>query len=375
MTVDVCHTEGCSKEASLQCPTCVKLEIAGSYFCSQACFKGSWEAHKAVHKKKRDAAYNPWPNFHFTGSLRPGRVGPRRSVPEAIPRPDYAEHPEGRSLSEEAARGKPIQILSDEDLEQMRVVCKLAREVLNEGAAAVAVGVPTDEIDRIVHEAAIERETYPSPLGYYGFPKSVCTSVNEVICHGIPDSRPLVDGDLCNIDVTVYHRGFHGDLNETLLVGNVSDADVALVQNAHQCLQSAIDIVRPGTKFRELGSVIQKTASAANFSVVRSFCGHGIHRLFHTAPNVPHYANNKAMGVMKPGMVFTIEPMINAGVWQDERWPDDWTAVTRDGKRSAQFEQTMVVTDNGVEVLTARSPNRPHFHDQMEAMGRSLPTL
>jgi methionyl aminopeptidase len=242
--------------------------------------------------------------------------------------------------------------------------------VLNIGARAIRVGITTDEIDRIVHEACIERDCYPSPLRYHHFPKSCCTSVNEVICHGIPDKRPLEDGDIVNIDVTVYHNGFHGDLNETYCVGNVDEAGKKLIENSRRCLEKAIAIVRPGTLYREIGAVIEKEARKDGFSVVRTYCGHGIHRLFHCAPNVPHYSSktalsdhvvccslngdveNKAVGVMKVGHTFTIEPMISEGTWRDVTWPDDWTAVTQDGKRSAQFEHTLVVTETGCEILT-----------------------
>ncbi|CAG0892463.1 unnamed protein product, partial [Darwinula stevensoni] len=259
--------------------------------------------------------YNPWPYYSFTGKLRPWPVTPGRVVSDHIPRPDYADHPQGHSLSEQSLRGNTvIKVLTDEEQEGLRVACKLGREVLDEAAQVVDLGVTTDEIDRIVHEATIDRECYPSPLNYYNFPKSCCTSVNEVICHGIPDSRPLRDGDIMNVDVTVYHRGFHGDLNETFLIGNVSDTAKRLVKTTWECLQNAIAMVRPGVRYREVGNVIQKHAQSEGFSVVRSYCGHGIHRLFHTAPNVPHYAKNKAIGVMKPGHVFTIEPMISEGL-------------------------------------------------------------
>jgi methionyl aminopeptidase len=224
----------------------------------------------------------------------------------------------------------------------MRLAGKLAREVLDAAAAAVAVGVTTDEIDRIVHEACIERECYPSPLNYYKFPKSVCTSVNEVICHGIPDLRPLQEGDIVNCDVTIYKNGFHGDLNETMFVGRVSDDAKKLVQVTYDCLQKAMAMIKPGEKYREIGNVISKHAHAHGYSVVRRYCGHGINRLFHCAPNVPHYAKNKAFGVMQPGHTFTIEPMISQGSYRDVSWPDDWTAVTEDGKLSAQFEQTFL---------------------------------
>ena len=220
-------------------------------------------------------------------------------------------------------------------------------------------GTTCDEIDRAVHDACLERDSYPSPLNYYHFPKSCCTSVNEVICHGIPDTRPLEDGDICNLDITLYHNGFHGDLNETYFVGEVAKEHQDLVRVSKECLDLAIDMVKPGCLYRNLGNTIQKHATANGFSVVRSYCGHGIHSLFHTAPNVPHYAKNKAVGIMQPGHCFTIEPMINAGRWEDETWPDSWTSVTRDGKRSAQFEHTLLVTETGCDILTARLPDSP----------------
>lgn len=311
--------------------------------------------------------YNPWPYFKFSGSVRPHRLSARRAVPDHIPRPDYALHPEGVSFSEQQAKNnRVVKVLTDEEKEGLKIACKLGRECLDEAARAIAPGVTTDEIDRVVHEAAIERECYPSPLGYYKFPKSCCTSVNEVICHGIPDMRKLEDGDLCNVDVTVFHRGFHGDLNETFFTGTKVDKESQdLTRVTYECLEKAIAIVRPGVKFREIGNVIQKHANANGFSVVRTFTGHGIHRLFHTAPNIPHYAGNSQTGVMQAGNAFTIEPMINVGVHTDDRWPDDWTAVTSDGKRSAQFEQTLLVTDNGCEILTARAGGKPWFYEQM----------
>ncbi|XP_065157627.1 methionine aminopeptidase 1 isoform X2 [Atheta coriaria] len=318
--------------------------------------------------KKEDGGFNPWPSFTYTGKLRPYPMSDKRTVPSGIMRPDYADHPSGYPLSEQAVKGSSqIKVLDDEEIEGMKVACKLGREVLDVAASVCDVGVTTDEIDRAVHEACIEKECYPSPLNYYEFPKSCCTSVNEVICHGIPDMRPLQDGDLCNVDITVYHRGFHGDLNETFFVGNVEQKHKDLVRVTHECLMKAIDIVKPGEKYREIGNVIQKHAQAHGYSVVRSYCGHGIHRLFHTAPNVPHYAKNRAIGVMKAGHSFTIEPMISMGTWKDESWPDKWTAVTADGQWSAQFEQTLLVTDHGCEILTKRrnATGLPHFMDKL----------
>lgn len=205
-------------------------------------------------------------------------------------------------------------------------------------------------------------QCYPSPLNYVHFPKSVCTSPNEVICHGIPDQRVLVDGDILNLDVTVYHEGFHGDLNETYYVGSKALADpesVRVVETARECLDQAIQLVKPGMAFRDPGNVIEKHAKSRKCGVIRTYCGHGVNQIFHCAPNVPHYAKNKAVGIAKPGMCFTIEPMISLGTYRDKTWPDDWTSVTQDGSRTAQFEHTLLVTEDGVEILTARQADSP----------------
>ena len=186
--------------------------------------------------------------------------------------------------------------------------------------------------------------------------------MNEVICHGIPDQRILLDGDIINLDISVYHNGFHGDLNETYYVGAKASADldsVRVVEAARQCLDNAIPLVKPGMPFREPGNIIEKHAKSKGCSTIRTYCGHGINQQFHCAPNVPHYAKNKAVGTAKPGMCFTIEPMIALGTYKDRTWPDDWTSVTQDGKRTAQFEHTLLVTEEGVEVLTARLPDSP----------------
>lgn len=372
--MEICKTEGCELAASLQCPTCLKLGIKGSFFCNQVCFKQSWDSHKAVHKSAKkpvddeSAEYNPWPHYEFTGKLRPARVTPKREVPAHIKRPDYAEHPKGVPLSEQAMKGTEIKILTTAEQKGVRKASLLARECLDIALAAAKPGVTTDELDRLVHEAAIARNCYPSPLNYYMFPKSCCTSVNEVICHGIPDQRVLQDGDILNVDITVYHNGFHGDLNETVFIGNVDETAKKLVKVTYEALQKAIEACRPGVLYREIGNIIQKHVQPHGFSVVKSYCGHGIHSLFHTAPNVPHYAKNRAVGMMKAGHCFTIEPMISEGSHRDTTWPDDWTAVTSDGKRSAQFEQTLLITDSGVEILTRRRDRggQPWFMDQLE---------
>ncbi|KAI8588871.1 peptidase M24, structural domain-containing protein [Geranomyces variabilis] len=352
--------DSCQKPATLRCPTCMKLDItAGSHFCSQDCFKAAWAHHKAVHKTQAAAvangsvkAFNPWPTFKYSGSMRPVYpLSARRAVPAHIGRPDYAV--DGRPLSEMRIRGSTkIEVLTPAEIEKMRVTSRISREVLNEGAKAIKVGATTDEIDRVVHEACIERDAYPSPLNYHGFPKSCCTSVNEVICHGIPDSYEIQDGDLVNLDVSCMYDGFHGDLNETYCVGNVDAAGRKLVATTRRCLDTAIAAVKPGMLYRDVGNIVQKIAHADGFSVVRTYCGHGINQYFHAPPNVPHYARNKAVGVMKPGHTFTIEPMISEGTWHDQQWPDGWTVTTLDGKRSAQFEETLLVTETGVEVLS-----------------------
>ena len=183
-------------------------------------------------------------------------------------------------------------------------------------------------------------QSYPSPLNYNHFPKSVCTSLNEVICHGIPDKRVLLDGDIINLDVTLYHEGYHGDLNETYYVGDRAKANpdaVRVVEAARECLDEAIKLVKPGALFRDFGNAIEPHAKSKNCSVIRTYVGHGINSVFHGPPNIPHYAKNKAVGECKPGMTFTIEPMIALGKYRDVTWPDNWTSTTIDGKLTAQF--------------------------------------
>lgn len=308
--------------------------------------------------RKGQARAQQMPTFDWTGPLRPFPVSPRLPVPAHIPRPDWAST--GRPVEEPNSQWQnSVEIHSPKQIERMRRTCKVARDVLDVAARLIRPGVTTDEIDRAVHQATLEAGGYPSPLNYYFFPKSCCTSVNEVVCHGIPDSRQLKDGDIVNVDVTVYLDGCHGDLNETFFVGGVSSASVHLVRSTMECLDKAIAMVKPGVRFREVGEVISRHAAQAGLAVVRTYCGHGIGALFHCAPNIPHYAKNKAVGLMKAGQIFTIEPMINTGVWKDRMWPDGWTAVTADGSRSAQFEHTLLVTDTGCEVLTARLPSSP----------------
>lgn len=268
-------------------------------------------------------------------------------------------------------------MLTEKEIEKVRKVSKLGREVLDIVAGHVKPGVTTDELDAILHRESVKRNCYPSPLNYYNYPKSFCTSINEIICHGIPDQTALKDGDIINLDVSLYYLGFHTDLNETYYVGDKAKADpdtVRLVETTRECLDLAIKHVKPGVPFREYGNIIEAHATKNNCSVVRTYCGHGTNSLFHCQPNVPHYAKNKAIGIAKPGMVFTIEPMICLGTYKDVTWPDNWTSATADGRWSAQFEHMMVVTEDGCEVLTGRvegSPGGAVTRPTSEASGAS----
>ncbi|CAD6574148.1 MAG: Methionine aminopeptidase 1 [Tremellales sp. Tagirdzhanova-0007] len=295
-------------------------------------------------------------DYHFTGSLRPVYpLSAKRPVPPHIPRPDYADHPQGMSAAE-VVREKAVKILNKEEIQSMRVVCRLAREVLDITASFIKPGITTDELDAICHQACIDRDSYPSPLNYVRFPKSVCTSVNEVICHGIPDQRHLMDGDIVNLDVTLYHGGFHGDLNATYPVGNVDQESLDLMSATKRSMEEAIAICKPGVPYREIGNKIEEVIKPEGYSIVRRYTGHGIHSLFHCMPNVVHYGGSKTPGKMEAGQVFTIEPMINLGTANLEHWRDDWTAVTSDGRRSAQFEETILITETGAEYLTRPPP-------------------
>ena len=288
-----------------------------------------------------------------------------RSFPKEIPAPEYALT--SIPAAELSARANTvIEIRSKNEITRMRNACKIGREVLDLAGRAIKPGVTTEAIDQLVYDACVQRKAYPSPLNYREFPKSCCTSVNEIICHGIPDERPLENGDIVNVDISVYFDGMHADLNETFCVGNVGDEGKRLIKATYDALMLSISEVKPGAMFRDFGPVIQGHVGKFGYDVVRSYCGHGIGELFHCAPNVPHYKKNKAVGVCKPGMIFTIEPMINQGSWRDVTWPDDWTSATEDGKLSAQFEHTMVVTETGVEVLTARTDKSVPFWWEIE---------
>lgn len=253
-----------------------------------------------------------------------------------------------------------ISIKSAREIELMKATSKLAAQTLEYIAPFVVVGVSTEEINTLCHDFIIKHGAYPSPLNYHGFPKSVCTSLNEVICHGIPSKGEILkEGDILNIDVTTYLNKFHGDTNKTFLVGNVSPEVKKLVDVTYQCMREAIKVVRPGGHIGDIGAVIQEIAHAHGYSVVEDYCGHGIGREFHEAPQVVHVGKRGTGAEMKPGMTFTIEPMINLGVKEGKVLKDGWTVVTRDKKWSAQFEHTILVTPEGHEILTLRSEEEP----------------
>lgn len=299
------------------------------------CWCGSGNKFKRCHRPSTDR-------------VQPGEISARRSVPEGIERPHYADH--GGTDD----RTEPM-VKDADTLDRMRRTGSAAAEILREVGNAISPGVTTDELDALCHQLCIDAGGYPSPLGYGIdpiFPKSVCTSVNEVICHGIPDSRALRDGDIVNLDVTLFREGVHGDTNATWVVGTADPESVRLIEVTKQATLKGIMAVRAGRPISDIGRAIQTHAEAAGFSVVRDFVGHGVGKEFHTPPEVLHYYRRANNTIMEPGMTFTIEPMIAVGAFQQRVWSDGWTAVTVDGKRTAQFEHTMVVTDNGAELLT-----------------------
>ncbi len=303
------------------------------------CWCGSGRKYKRCHKTGE-------------GRIAPGMISPVRSVPPQIARPPYAADGDPRY------RPEPM-VKSPDVIERMRVAGRVAAEVLAETGAAVRPGITTDELDAICHQACLRRGAYPSPLNYRGYPKSVCTSVNEVICHGIPDDRPLADGDIVNLDVTVYLGGVHGDTNGMFLAGDVDEASRRLVRVTEECLMNGVAAVRPGRPISDIGKAIDAVAAKNRFGVVRMFVGHGIGEQFHIEPSVPHYFTPSASTIMRPGMTFTIEPMITMGTWREKVWDDGWTAVTADGRRTAQFEHTLLVGDEDAQILTVTAEGRP----------------
>jgi methionyl aminopeptidase len=286
------------------------------------------------------------PRDNVSGSLTPGVVSKALSVPSNIVKPEYV----GKKAPAEWTGGH---VKTAEQIEKIRTAGKLAAQAIELAGNSIKVGINTNELDVIVHDFLISNGAYPSTLGYRGFPKSCCTSVNEIICHGIPDDLEIQDGDIVNIDVTAYLDGFHGDSNQTFKVGNVSEEVSLLVDRTKESLERAIASVMPGRPINVIGRTIESYAKRFGYGVVRDFTGHGIGEAFHSGLVIPHYdAAPLYSNTMEVGMVFTIEPMLTLGTHEWDMWPDGWTVATKDKSITAQFEHTLVVTESGAQILT-----------------------
>ncbi|HEU4332812.1 MAG TPA: type I methionyl aminopeptidase [Lapillicoccus sp.] len=279
-------------------------------------------------------------------TVAPHDVSPRRPVPTGIARPEYVDRPRPQSFT-------GSEVKDADTIARMRVAGRIAAQAMEAAAAVIAPGVTTDEIDAVGHEFLLDHGAYPSTLGYKAFPKSLCTSVNEVICHGIPDSRRLEDGDIVNIDITAFIGGVHGDTDATYLVGDVDEESQILVERTREAMMRGIKAALPGRPINVIGRVIESYARRFGYGVVKDFTGHGIGTAFHSGLVIPHYDAAPAYGkLIEPGMTFTVEPMLNLGTADWEMWDDGWTVVTADRKRSAQFEHTILITEDGNEILT-----------------------
>ena len=286
------------------------------------------------------------PRDSQTGFLTPGVISKPLSVPSAIARPEYVGKPS-------PAEWTGSHIKSADQVEKIRAAGKIAAEAIALVGANAKAGVTTDELDKLAHEYMVSQGAYPSTLGYRGFPKSCCTSINEVICHGIPDDTVLQDGDIMNVDITAFKDGFHGDSNATFLIGDVSKDVADLVERTKEALDRAIAVVMPGRPINVIGRTIESYAKRFNYGVVRDFTGHGIGEAFHSGLVIPHFdAAPNYSNTMEVGLVFTIEPMLTLGTHEWDIWSDNWTVTTKDKSITAQFEHTLVVTESGAEILT-----------------------
>ena len=278
-------------------------------------------------------------------SLIPGKISALRAVPSTIVRPEYvgkpgpADHVGGDKYDEET-------------IQRIRIASKLAAQALDLVLSAVKPGVTTDRLDQIGHDFLIANGAYPSTLGYRGFPKSLCSSLNEVICHGIPDDTVISEGDLVNIDITAFIDGVHGDNNGTVIAGSAPEEVRLLVERTHEAMMRGIKAAKPGREVNIIGRAIESYAKRFNYGVVRDFTGHGVGTSFHTGLIIPHYDEPDYKNIIEPGMVFTIEPMLTLGSQDWDMWKDGWTITTKDKKYSAQFEHTILITESGAEILT-----------------------
>ncbi len=280
-------------------------------------------------------------------ALQPGRISPRRPVPPAIERPHYVGTWPAMMADRDDAMVKDADTIG-----RMRIAGRIAADALVEVGRHVAPGITTDELDRIGHDYVVARGAYPSTLGYKDFPKSLCTSVNEVICHGIPDSRELRDGDVVKVDITAFIGGVHGDTCATFFAGDAATDVRALGDRTHEAMMRGIKAVAPGRPISVIGRVIESYAKRFGYGVVRDYTGHGVGPSFHTKPTILHYDEPRATTILEPGMTFTIEPMLTLGGYDWFMWDDGWTVLTKDGSWAAQWEHTIVVTDDGAEILT-----------------------
>lgn len=286
------------------------------------------------------------PRDPVTGNLTAGSVSPRLPVPESIPRPEYV----GKQAP---AKFMGSNVKTPDQIKKIRAAGKIAAQAIALVGENVRAGVTTDELDTIAHDFIVANNAYPSTLGYRGYPKSICSSINEVICHGIPDDTVLVEGDIVNIDITAFLDGYHGDSNQTFLVGEVSSEVSQLVERTRESLARGIASVAPGRQVNLIGRTIESYAKRFNYGVVRDFTGHGIGESFHSGLIIPHYDSAPQFAdVMEVGMVFTIEPMLTLGTHEWHMWSDGWTVLTKDKSITAQFEHTIVVTESGAEILT-----------------------
>ena len=274
-----------------------------------------------------------------------GTISPRRQVPASIARPEYVDRPNPAPYT-------GPEVKDAETIEKMRIAGRLAAQARDLVGEAIVPGVTHDELDRIGHEFLCDHGAYPSTLGYKCFPKSLCSSANEVICHGIPDSRVVEDGDIVNIDITAFIHGVHGDTNATFMTPGVSTEVRQLVERTKEALNRGIKAVRPGRQINVIGRVIESYAKRFGYGVVREFTGHGIGTSFHSGLIIPHYDDPNYNDTIQSGMTFTIEPMLNLGTHEWDMWEDGWTVVTKDRMFSAQFEHTLLVTESGAEILT-----------------------
>lgn len=278
------------------------------------------------------------------GHLTPGRLSPHRQVPPHIARPEYV------GKAEPTLSG--VDVYDEEAIDRIRAAGRIAAAAIDAVGEAIRPGVTTDELDRIGHDFIVAHDAYPSTLGYRGFPKSLCSSINEVVCHGIPDDTVLQDGDIVNIDITAFKHGMHGDTNRTFLVGDVAPDAAALVERTEEALHRGIRAAAVGRQVNVIGRAIESFAKRFGYGVVRDFTGHGVGEAFHSGLIIPHYDTATFADVIEPGMVFTIEPMLTLGSAEWDLWDDDWTVTTRDKSMTAQFEHTIVVRETGTEILT-----------------------